>query len=220
MASASSEDRDWVLRKVTYNGLLLGTADDCYKSDREIVLAAVMNNSHAMQYAAESCKADREIVLEMVKRHGRCFELAAREFRSDHEIVLTAVRSFPPAVLMADETCRNNREIMQAAITGTEHYFKFASDELLEDSTFAPKTRMEFFLLKITMLSGQSAIVCAKGRDTLSWILQDCCSKLEVEKTESAELLNGCNAVPATAIVSTWPGIQPKGQVTEYQLVL
>eukprot|EP00971_Amphidinium_carterae_P074338 1468952-Amphidinium_carterae.1 len=87
------------------------------QSPRQRVLAAVEKSGLLLQFAAESCRGDPEIVLAAVKQNGLALKYAAESCRNDREIVLAAVHF----VLKG----------LQA------HVLKWASDELLEDSSFA-----------------------------------------------------------------------------------
>eukprot|EP00971_Amphidinium_carterae_P064257 1272507-Amphidinium_carterae.1 len=77
------------------------------------------------------------------------------------------------------------------------------------------------------MLSGRSTLMVTQGQgrgfprdlESRESILRRCCERLDVRYDSSAELVHGSACVPRAASVSDWPGIQPCGKITEYQLV-
>eukprot|EP00971_Amphidinium_carterae_P080892 1600515-Amphidinium_carterae.1 len=148
-------------------------------------------------------EGDREIVLAAVKQNWRALEFAAESCRGDREIVLAAVQKAPrgwePLVL------------------------KWASDELIEESSFANEVKTRCHVLKISMISGRQAMVVSPRRDNLNTeeVLEECCSKLGIGTTGSMCLVSGDGVVvPAGAFLSAWPGIRACGEISEYQLVV
>eukprot|EP00971_Amphidinium_carterae_P208905 4144539-Amphidinium_carterae.1 len=118
----------------------------------------------ALQFAAESCRGDREVVLAAVKNNGFSLEFAAESCRGDQEIVLSAVKESWQALELAAESCRGDRDIILAALERNpllckDHVLQCASDELLEDSSFAIEAKKRCHILKISMISGRQAIV-------------------------------------------------------------
>eukprot|EP00971_Amphidinium_carterae_P001820 36647-Amphidinium_carterae.1 len=132
--------------------------------DREIVLAAVKQYGIALEFAAASCRKDREIVLAAVKQYGIALEFADASCREDREIVLAAVQQDWRALQFAAESCRGDREVVQTALKNVSSMsqtfiLQWTSDELMEDSSFAIETKINFHILKISMISGRQAIV-------------------------------------------------------------
>eukprot|EP00971_Amphidinium_carterae_P024063 475035-Amphidinium_carterae.1 len=72
------------------------------------------------------------------------------------------------------------------------------------------------------MLSGRSTVVVAYSSQEVQSVLADRRFKLCLEDDGSAmELWHGSGErVPEDARVRDWPGIQPRGQISEYQLVV
>jgi len=70
------------------------------------------------------------------------------------------------------------------------------------------------------MLSGRSTAVMSLGDDSVETIVGRCCSRLQMQKSGRESLIHGAEVVPPGAQVLDWPGLQPKGEVSEYQLVL
>eukprot|EP00971_Amphidinium_carterae_P074136 1465199-Amphidinium_carterae.1 len=205
MEGNESTTRKQILARVNRGRLELYCLPERYRADREIVLAAVKQNGNALEYAAEECKADREIVLAAVQGSGPlsgwALRYATEECQADHEIVLAAVQQDPDAI-------------------------EWASDGLLLDSTFAPDAKSSWYILKVYVLSGRSTVVCACDEDEVrdgqdaEMIVERCCMRLMIFRTGNEKLVHGAEVVPETAIVGSWPGIRPKGEVSEYQLVI
>eukprot|EP00971_Amphidinium_carterae_P204178 4051753-Amphidinium_carterae.1 len=70
------------------------------------------------------------------------------------------------------------------------------------------------------MLSGRSTALYASGYDTAEDIVRRCCIRLQIQGRGREKLVHGTEVVPATAFVCSWPGLRPRGEVSEYQLVL
>eukprot|EP00971_Amphidinium_carterae_P095767 1895138-Amphidinium_carterae.1 len=97
----------------------------------------------------------------------------------------------------------------------------WAADELLEDPTFATEAKGDLHLLKLTMLSGSSTVVAAYGDWSVESVLTWCRWRLGLpDDGTSLELLHGSESVPADADVKDFPGVQPLGDISAYQLVL
>mmetsp|Transcript_42238 Transcript_42238/g.76553 ORF Transcript_42238/g.76553 Transcript_42238/m.76553 type:complete len:198 (-) Transcript_42238:23-616(-) len=192
---------------------------------REDVLNEVRKDWRALQDAPEQCRSDPEIVLAALTQNGLALQWAAESCRSDHEIVRTAVQQLGDGLALqwAAEACRSDREIASTALKNSfvGSAIQVVADELLEDDTFAPEVKCEYFILKVTVLSGRHTYYCAHpGWDTKDQdVLQACCARLGLEHRENMKLLHGTEEVQAGSRVLEWPGIQPVGVVTEYQLV-
>eukprot|EP00971_Amphidinium_carterae_P249375 4950000-Amphidinium_carterae.1 len=70
------------------------------------------------------------------------------------------------------------------------------------------------------MLSGRSTVVMSGGDDDAEAIVGICCFRLEIQGRGTKALVHGAEVVPATAEVRSWPGLRPKGEVSEYQLLV
>eukprot|EP00971_Amphidinium_carterae_P226955 4501575-Amphidinium_carterae.1 len=77
-------------------------------------------------------------------------------------------------------------------------------------------------LLKLTMLSGSSTVVAAPSDEDVEIVLALYRLRLGLpDDGATMELLHGLERVPADGTeVQDWPGIQPKGEISEYQLLL
>eukprot|EP00971_Amphidinium_carterae_P161692 3205271-Amphidinium_carterae.1 len=72
------------------------------------------------------------------------------------------------------------------------------------------------------MLSGRSTVVAAHQLWSVGNVLDECRRRLGLEEDGTRmELWHGSEKVPDEATeVRDWPGIQPEGEISEYQLVL
>eukprot|EP00971_Amphidinium_carterae_P266136 5279304-Amphidinium_carterae.1 len=71
------------------------------------------------------------------------------------------------------------------------------------------------------MLSGRSTVVVARDFDDVELVLGECRRRLGLPDDDARmELWHGSERVPADARVQEWPGFQPGGEISEYQLVV
>eukprot|EP00971_Amphidinium_carterae_P009271 183031-Amphidinium_carterae.1 len=199
---------------------MLQKAAEEFKADHEIVLAAVKQEGNALECAAEECKADRAIVLAAVKQDGAALRHAAEECKADREIVLAAVKQNGEALQCAAEQCKADHHVVWTAVEEHPGAIQHAAEELLLDSTFAIEEKEDWYILKVSMLSGRSTAVLAEDGNSSEDIVEECCSRLGMDRGGTEKLVHGTEVVAATAKVESWPGLRPKGEVSEYQLVL
>eukprot|EP00971_Amphidinium_carterae_P342433 6481738-Amphidinium_carterae.3 len=124
---------------------------------------------------------------------------------SDHAGEPLWRRSTTGTFTMLGGHCLKGQANWQSAVvlsSGESEYY--AANELLLDSTFASETLPDWYILKVSMLSGRSTVVFAG-------ISRSGCGILA--------LIYGIEVVPSRALVSDWPGLQPRGELSEYQLV-
>eukprot|EP00971_Amphidinium_carterae_P280022 5558634-Amphidinium_carterae.1 len=151
-------------------------------------------------------------------------QFATEALKADREIVLAAVRVDGYALQYATEALRGDREVVLAAVQQKERALEWTADDLLEDPTFATDAKRRFRLLKLTMLSGRSTVVVAGDDWNIMYVLTRCRERLglasDVPRTTMA-LWHGSDWVPVDGTeFQFWPGIQPHGQISEYQLLL
>eukprot|EP00971_Amphidinium_carterae_P063860 1264086-Amphidinium_carterae.1 len=72
------------------------------------------------------------------------------------------------------------------------------------------------------MLSGRSTVLAAWNNRRVEYVLAECSKRLGLaDDGTTMELWHGSGEVlPARALVQDLPGIQPKGEISEYQLVM
>eukprot|EP00971_Amphidinium_carterae_P304957 6060024-Amphidinium_carterae.1 len=92
------------------------------------------------------------------------------------------------------------------------------------------EAKRRFFLLKLTMLSGRSTLVAAPSDEdvrpfwTVEFVLAVCLERLGLADNaammDGIQLLHGSERLPADVRVEDLPGVQPPGEISEYQLVI
>eukprot|EP00971_Amphidinium_carterae_P291073 5779919-Amphidinium_carterae.1 len=125
------------------------------------------------------------------------------------------------------EECKGDREIVPAAVGQNGLALKFAAeerttDQLLLDSTFVPEVKRNWWILKVSMLSCRSTVVLARSHNrhsSLDLVLR-CYYPLGFQCSGRESLVHGAEVVPATGRMEDWPGLRPKREVSEYQLVI
>eukprot|EP00971_Amphidinium_carterae_P133823 2651015-Amphidinium_carterae.1 len=72
------------------------------------------------------------------------------------------------------------------------------------------------------MLSGRSTVVAAIASENVWRVLPVCRWKLGLANDGTTKELWHCSgeSVPDNAEVQDWPGVQPLGEISEYQLLL
>eukprot|EP00971_Amphidinium_carterae_P088408 1749284-Amphidinium_carterae.1 len=141
--------------------------------------------------------------------------------RADPDVVLTAVKQSGLALQFATDVVRGDCDVVRAAEQQDGAALQYAADSLLEDPTFATEKKAEFYLLKLTMLSGYSTVVAAAEFFKVSDVLAMCCRRLGFADGTTMELWHGLDRVPDNArFLLDWPGIKPRGEISEYQLVV
>eukprot|EP00971_Amphidinium_carterae_P324482 6448645-Amphidinium_carterae.1 len=71
------------------------------------------------------------------------------------------------------------------------------------------------------MLSGRNTVVVTTGYAEVEDVLANCRRRLGLADDGSTmELWDGSDRVPADDVVQYWPGIKPKGEISEYQLLV
>eukprot|EP00971_Amphidinium_carterae_P254482 5052185-Amphidinium_carterae.1 len=174
----------------------------------------------ALQYAAESCRSDHEIVLAAVRQDGFALHFAAESCKNDREIVLAAVQQNGCALEDAAESCRSDRGIVLAAVQNHIIGLLFASDALLEDTSFAADAKKEVYILRISLMSGRSTCVPAIQDEVTETVIDWACERLALPRSGSERLLQGTSVVPAGTFLQDWPGSLRLGEVTDYQLIV
>mmetsp|Transcript_4343 Transcript_4343/g.10655 ORF Transcript_4343/g.10655 Transcript_4343/m.10655 type:complete len:227 (+) Transcript_4343:22-702(+) len=220
MMKADMHDREGVLEAVRQDGMRLETCADVYKGDREIVLTAVCQSWKALKWAADHLKSDHDIVLAAVRQNWQAITMAAMTCRKDREIMLTAVRDDGLALGFAERPLTSDRQIVLEAAEEDGRALQFAADELLEDTTFCVDAKELFYILRITMMSGQYVVIASSGCETEGDILQSCAAQLCFPCTGTEVLVSGEDIVPDGACVCDWPGIRPCGEITDLQIVV
>eukprot|EP00971_Amphidinium_carterae_P012211 240272-Amphidinium_carterae.1 len=158
----------------------------------------------ALQHATEALRADREVVLAAVAQNFKGSAL-----RPDPAVVLPAVQN---------DGVANSHPAAHIPRQGALNY---AADCLLEDPTFATEAKRQFHLLKLTMLSGTSTVVAVGSHWDVQSLLHKARERLAALDGTTMELWHGQDRVPDDGTrVRSFPGLQPRGEITEYQLIV
>eukprot|EP00971_Amphidinium_carterae_P047365 933198-Amphidinium_carterae.1 len=142
--------------------------------------------------------------------------------RADRAVVLAAVQQSGSALMYATEALRADRDVVLAAMQQSASAIRFAADEMLEDPTFATEAKTRHYLLKVTMLSGRSTVVAA-GYELAYGVLVRCRERLGLADDGSTLELwhsSGERVPDDYTEVRHFPGIQPPGKISEYQLLV
>lgn len=78
------KDKDNVMKAVSYNGILLSLADNCFRNMDDVVLKAVSNNGIALRYASRRLRNDNNIVLTAICENSFAYRYASRRFKRDY----------------------------------------------------------------------------------------------------------------------------------------
>eukprot|EP00971_Amphidinium_carterae_P064581 1279632-Amphidinium_carterae.1 len=100
---------------------------------------------------------------------------------------------------------------------------------LRRSASGAPDLKARCHILRISMLSGRCThvVIDRKVFETIAygWVLFLCYLKLELDKDplvhkDAYSLVHGNEVVQDEAKLQDWPGIRPRGEVSEYQLLV
>eukprot|EP00971_Amphidinium_carterae_P148862 2951063-Amphidinium_carterae.1 len=91
----------------------------------------------------------------------------------------------------AAEEYKADRAVVLAAVMQNGYAMQFASDELLLESTFAPKAKQCYYILKVSMLSGRCTVVCACDQENTEAIVKECCGRLGMDRSGKEALVHG-----------------------------
>mmetsp|Transcript_45611 Transcript_45611/g.83518 ORF Transcript_45611/g.83518 Transcript_45611/m.83518 type:complete len:235 (-) Transcript_45611:77-781(-) len=222
--ASDPNDRECVLEAVKRDGRCLVSASDALKDDKEIVLEAVQQYGVLLRHAGDRCQQDKEIVIAAVNQTICALMSVADWCLRDPDIVRAAVKSQPDALVLFPHGCRRDRQLMQAAVEQRWEALSCVSDCLIDDASFATEARRQFHILRVSMLSGKHAFALYRGAQTDSvkarHVLQKCCERLELDKRDTAKLVHGSEMIPPGTSLADFPGLQPLGEVSDYQLVV
>mmetsp|Transcript_59838 Transcript_59838/g.110803 ORF Transcript_59838/g.110803 Transcript_59838/m.110803 type:complete len:280 (-) Transcript_59838:18-857(-) len=217
-------DIEVVLTAVSQDGLALQHAATELQCVRAVALAAVSQNGWAFPLLSNDLQFDREIALAAVSRNGLVLRVVPAALQNERRIALAAVKENGWALEYASKTMRNNRQVVLAAVSQQEVALQWAADELLEDESFAPNVRANFYFVKVRMLSGNTVVVpihvdAARFRRKEN-VIEACLKKLGLTPgcRPRGELFQETRSIPEGDSVNKWPGVG-LGKVTEFHLL-
>mmetsp|Transcript_74246 Transcript_74246/g.138685 ORF Transcript_74246/g.138685 Transcript_74246/m.138685 type:complete len:191 (+) Transcript_74246:3-575(+) len=173
----------------------------------------------------EHSKNDHDMVLEAVKRHRLAPETGSAELRSDRQAVLTeAKRNGWRFLRYASAELKRDREVVLEAVNQDAEALRFAAEELLLDASFAVEAKERCYIIKVSLLSGRYLywVEPVRSPATANGLIRWCWEQFGLGQSSRsvAALIHGDTIVPGDAYMPDWPGIQPLGQISEYQLVV
>jgi len=114
------QDRDFMIRAVSLDGLLLGVkvVPEMWRSDPEVVMYACEQHGFALKFASEELKDNRSVVMGAVNQRGTALMYASEELKSDYYVVLDAVRNNKMAIVHAKGGLREDDDLRAAAGQG------------------------------------------------------------------------------------------------------
>lgn len=126
-------DRNFVLKVMQINGLLLQNLADKFKDDDEIVFTAVKDNRLAFEYASERLRNNKELALLAVKKDGQPLSWIGKELSNDKEIVLTAIDNWGASLGAVGKELCDDKEVIMKAVERVGWNLAYASNRLKDD---------------------------------------------------------------------------------------
>lgn len=126
-------DKNFVLKVMQINGLLLKDLTDKFKDDEEIVFTAVKDNRLAFEYASERLRNNRELALLAVKKDGQPLSWIGKELSNDKEIVLTAIDNWGASLGAVGKELCDDKEVIMKAVERVGWNLSYASNRLKDD---------------------------------------------------------------------------------------
>lgn len=111
------QDRDFMTRAVSIDGLLLGAemVPQIWRSDPEVVMYACEQHGFALKVASEELKDNRAVVMAAVNQRGTALMYASEQLKSDYYVVLDAVRNSKMAIVHAKGGLRDDANLRAAS---------------------------------------------------------------------------------------------------------
>ena len=115
-----SNDLDFAMRAVKFNGTSLSELSDEIKDNESIVREAIKTPSlfySPLHYASERLRDNEDIVMEAIKINGRSLDDASERLRDNENFVMKAVKINPDSYEYASKRLKNNFPILLETIT-------------------------------------------------------------------------------------------------------
>eukprot|EP00971_Amphidinium_carterae_P324238 6443579-Amphidinium_carterae.1 len=96
---------------------------------------------------------------------------------------------------------------------------QYAADQLLMDTSFTVDERRNFFILRLTRMSGHECVLAAWDDWTVDRVLTEWCQKTGHRRVLGMQLLCQAERVPNNTPVLEWLGIGLRGELSDYQLL-
>jgi hypothetical protein len=137
MRQLTDTDKEYCIKQLQKNGLLLLIVDDTLLHDFDILSCAISNNHLAFDNIPEKLKYDKNFILKIIKESPKIISMLSYEFRDDIDIVLECIKQNGELLQCASHRLRNNKDVVIAAVTNKDYqpsYFHIGLN-LLKDVT-------------------------------------------------------------------------------------
>ncbi|ECG8592066.1 DUF4116 domain-containing protein [Salmonella enterica subsp. salamae] len=128
-----TNDKGYMLDKISKNYRALIHCSDKLKNDYDIASLAVSQQGEALKYVSGELKKDRDLVLKAVNVTGKALEFADEKCKHDKKLVLAAIRQSGKALKYASEELKNDRKFLFKAIQASAVAFMFIPDKFKDD---------------------------------------------------------------------------------------
>jgi len=133
IAKKFKNDKNFMLKLVSTNGLALKYASNRLKRDKQVVLTALRQAPLALKFADSRFKKDQKIVINVIKKDGYALRYADPRYQKNKKIVLLAVKSSSEALKFADYTLKADRDVVLAAVQNSGFALQYAAETLTKD---------------------------------------------------------------------------------------
>ena len=130
MENQFSNDKEFMLALLAYNGTYLQHASEELKADKEVVMAALQSGySLPYEHVSDALKTDRDFLLEMVSLDAYCLEFFSEELKQDEQIVLAAAKNSGNAALeFGAEKFKTNKNILTEVVKNSQDALSFLAE--------------------------------------------------------------------------------------------
>lgn len=129
-------DKEVVLKAVAQNGLALQFVSKNLQDDKEVVLKGVVQNRDALKYASDKLKNDKDFMKKVIKDNSENFKYASNELKEDKDFILDIVKENPSVLKHVNEDLKNDKDFMNKAIKNNIGALSFVGDKLKKDKAF------------------------------------------------------------------------------------
>lgn len=135
MEEKLSNDKEFMLALLAYNGTYLEHASEELKADKEIIMAALQSGySLLYEHVSDALKTDKDFLLEIVSLDAFCLEFFSEELKQDEQIVLAAAKNFGDAALeFGAEKFKTNKNILNEVVKNSQDALSFLAENEKND---------------------------------------------------------------------------------------
>jgi hypothetical protein len=124
-------DKEFILKMVQINGLIMKEVGEELKKDQEIAHASILQNSDAFEFIDESLKENKEIILAALKEGNEkmIFESINSSLKLDKEFFTSCIKINPRVILYASDELKEDKEVVQLATSLDPSMFKYVGEK-------------------------------------------------------------------------------------------